>query len=206
MRYPCLSACVVSVVCMSASAEATLITFDDIPAGRIGDQYLDRGVMFFVGNGEYGTSSGLLFNGSDPLTANVGNFGTSVSQPHVMNPGAGPGVPGNSDIIVHFFDSGGNRTFASSVGVHNDTDANPFTIYIEGFDFDGLSLGRTQINGSGAGGTFMSEGIYSASIYAASGQIGLIGVDDFSFTLVPAPGSLAMFSLVGISAARRRRR
>ncbi len=187
-------------------AFAGLITFDDIPAGRIGEQYLDRGVMFYVGNGEFGTSTDLLFDGPDPLTAYAGSFNTSISQPNIMNPGGGPNVPGNSDIIIHFFDTTGARTFANEVGIFNDTDGNPFTIYIEGFDINGDSLGRTQINGGGAGGVFTSEGIYSASIYAASGQFGLIGVDDFSYTLVPTPSSMAVLSVIGLSATRRHRR
>lgn len=193
----------VSLATVAGSAAAELITFDDIPAGRIGTQYLSRGAMFYVGDGAFGTSTGILQVQGAPLTANVGNFNTSISMPHIMNPG--PGVPGNSDMIVHFFDAGGVRTLATSVGVFNDSDGNPQTIYIEGFDSLGASLGRTAINGGGVGGVFAHPAIYTAKVYPASGQFGNIGVDDFSFTVVPAPGTQALLA-TAILALRRRRR
>jgi hypothetical protein len=195
----------VGIIGMSA-AQAELVTFDDIPAGRIGDQYFSRRLRFFVGNGEYGTSTGLLMLSGQPVTANVGNYGTSVSQPNIMNPGLATGVPGNSDVIVQFYDAGGARTMANSVGIFNDTDGNPATIFIEGFDLTGTSLGRTQINGAGAGGTFVNPGIYFAKIYPAAAQAGLIGVDNFSFTLAPAPGSGVLVATALIPLIRRRRK
>ncbi len=203
--YASAAATLAAMVC-HGSARAELITFDDIPAGRIGDQYLSRGVRFLVGNGQFGTSTGLLLQAGVPVTANVGNFGTSISAPHAMNPGGIAGIPGNSDVLVHFFDAGGERSFASTVGIFNDTDGNPSTIFIEGFDVNGVSLGRTQINGAGAGGSFSHPAIFSASIYPASGQAGLIGVDNFSYTLVPAPASAALIIAGMLPALRRSRR
>jgi hypothetical protein len=199
-------ASLVATATLALTARADLITFDDIPSGRIGDQYLSRGVRFFVGNGEFGTSTGFLMQNGAPLTANAGPNWTAVSWPNIMNPGAEAGVPGNSDIIVHFFDASGARTLANSVGIVNDMDGNPSTIFIEGFDLNGISLGRTQINGLGSGGTFSNPAIYSASIYAASGQAGLIGVDNFSFTLVPAPGTATLLGILCCSMGRRSRR
>lgn len=195
-----------AVVCMlPVAAQAALITFDDIPEGRIGEQYLSRGVMFFVGNGEYGTSTDLLHQSGAPLTAYAFPTFVSVSWPNIMNPGGGAGIPSNSDIIVHFYDTAGNRTLASQVGIVNDMDGNPSTIFIEGFDVNGVSLGRTQINGDGTGGTFSHPAIFSASIYASSGQPGIIGVDNFSFTLVPSPGSGLLVGMTLLPLTRRRR-
>jgi len=201
-----IMASLVATATLALTARADVITFDDIPAGRIGDQYLSRGVRFFVGNGEFGTSTGLLMQNGAPLTASAGPNWTAVSWPNIMNPGAEAGVPGNSDIIIHFFDVNGARTLANSVGIVNDMDGNPSTIFIEGFDLNGISLGRTQINGLGSGGSFSNPAIYSASIYAASGQVGLIGVDNFSFTLVPAPGTATLLGIVCCSMGRRSRR
>lgn len=96
---------------LATPAFADLINFDDIPAGRIGEQYRSRGVMFFVGNGEYGSSTGILVSGGQPVTAWAGPVFTAVSWPNIMNPSGGAaGIPTNSDILVHFFDGAGNRT------------------------------------------------------------------------------------------------
>jgi hypothetical protein len=116
---------------------------------------------------------------------------------------------GVNDIIVHFFDGNGQRTFASSVGIFNDTQGSPSRIFLEGFDFVGQSLGRTQIDGASSGGTFSASGIYFAKIYGAPGYPLDLGVDNFSFTLgstaVPEPTSIIVFGtgIVGLIGFRR---
>ena len=195
-----------------ATSRADLITFDDIPAGFIGTHYLSRGVMFYVGNGEYGTSTGLLMQGGQPVTATVGDYGTSISQPNVMNSG-GNGAHGNADILVQFFaPSTGLPTFATSVGISNDTDGNPAILYIEGFNASGVALGRTEIAGASQSGVFSAPDIAYADIYSAPNQFGIIGVDNFTYTLasVPEPTSMlllgsGLLGLIGYARYRRRR-
>ncbi len=186
---------------------SALINFDDIPDGVIGNQYLSRGVKFFCGNGTQGGSTGILMSGGQPVTAYAGSFGTAISSPRVM-----VSRPGNSDdIIVHFFDGSGQRAFTSSVGVFNDTQGDPSRIFIEGFDIAGQSLGRTQIDGGGVGGTFSASGIYTAKIYGSPGFGGLLGVDNFSFTAAPAavpePATLVLYAtgFLGMIGQRRLR-
>jgi hypothetical protein len=171
-------------------ATAALINFDDIPAGLIGDQYLSRGVRFDLGNGAFGTSTGLFLQNGLPVSALVGNYNTSISQPNAMGPGPSPN--GNEDIFVQFYDQSGQRTFATSVGITNDTDGNPSRIFIEGFSATNTSLGRTQIDGAGQTGVFSAPSIYYAMIWSPSGQLGNIGVDNFTFTPVPEPSSMIL--------------
>jgi len=71
------------------------------------------------------------------------------------------------------------------VSVLNDLENAPSRIFLEGFDINGLSLGRTQIDGAGTEGTFAAPTIYFAKIYSAAGFPGLLGVDNFSFQLAP---------------------
>ncbi len=183
-------------------ASATLITFDDIPAGFIGDQYLSRGVRFYVGNGDHGAATGLRLESGSPVSAFAGSYGTSLSQPNVMN--AGQFL--QSDIYVYFYDALAQRTTATSVGVTNDTDGTPALIYIEGLDLGGASLGKSTINGASQSGTFSSPGIYAAKIWSAPNQNGVIGVDNFEFALtVPEPAALAGMSMLALSLKRRRR-
>ena len=172
-------------------AQAGLITFDDIPQGPIGDQYLSRGVEFFDGNGSQGNSTAVRLQGGVPVSAYAGNFNTSISQPNIMLAGV---YLSNDDIIVQFFDPSDQRTLATSVGIFNDLDGNPSRIYIEGFAKDGSSLGRTQIDGAGAGGIFTAPDIYYAKIYSAPGFGGIMGVDNFSYALVPEPSSIVLLS------------
>ena len=185
-------------------SNAALITFDDIPAGFIGDQYLARGVKFLVGNGEHGASTGLQLAAGSPVSAYAGSYGTSVSQPNVMN--AGQYL--QSDILVQFYDALGNRAYASSAGVTNDADGNPALIYVEGLDVNGNSLGRATINGASQAGTFNAPAIYAAKIWSAPSQNGVIGVDNFTFqlTAVPEPTSAGAALVASVCVALRGRR
>jgi len=151
------------------------VHFDSIPEGPIGDQYLSRGVKFFVGNGAQGASTGVLVENDVEVSAEAFEHLGAVSQPNLMVPRPGS----NADIIVQFFGPHGQRETVAGVGIVNDLEGRPSRIFIEGFDDEGLPLGRTQIDGAGEQGTFSAPGIFYAKIYSAPGFPGLLGVDDF---------------------------
>lgn len=197
------------LVFAQAQAQAqVLITFDDIPSGEIGTQYLNQGVMFFVGNGAQGNS--VITNTS----ASVGSFGTSVSQSNVLVPSPGT----NNDIYVQFFSSPGQRAFAQSIGITNDTQGDPPAI-LQAFGFDGILLGQTGPLGAGQSGTLSFANIYTARIIGQPGAGGLLGVDNFRFTpsvvvpeantfalALPALGMIALCNRVGAVVIRRRKK
>ena len=182
--------CAISMLAMNAAGQLQTITFDDIPAGMIRDQYADRGVRFFRGNGEFGQSTGPREIEGQVQSAYVGNFGTSVSGPNVLV----PAPHCNDDIWVFFYNSKGDRTTVSSFGLTNDREAQPARIFLDGFNADGTLLAKAEVFGSGAVGSVMYEGIYAARISSAPGEPGYLGVDDFVLCLEPEilnqPGEL----------------
>jgi hypothetical protein len=105
----------------------------------------------------------------------------AMTPPNVLVP-----YPGyDNDILVYFFGASGLRTTTDHIEVMNDWDANPFDIYLEGFDAGGYSLGRTLISDRGEWGEVNATGISYAMIYGAPGSGGDLGVDSFRFNASP---------------------
>lgn len=162
-------------------AQIQTVTFDDIPPGPIGDQYFARGIRFFQGNGAFGTSTGPRLVDGQPVSASVGSFGTSITQPNVLVPGPGS----NDDLWMYFYDSHGERSTVISFGVSNDREGIPALLYLDAYDAQGNFLVRSEINGPSAANNALFPEIAAARISAAPGQFGYMGVDDFIFCPTP---------------------
>jgi len=164
------------------------IDFEGV-SGSIGDFYLPRGVKFFEGNNSYGRSSDVL--GS---AVSLVYFGAAVSGTHLLVPKGG----GNNDIVVYFFDGAGNRTEADFAEVHNDLEADPATITLAGFNRNGCLITSTIFTGGGIAGAITAPHMWYAIVASAPGTSGLLGVDDFSFSLdvsgMPAPIVAVVFT------------
>jgi hypothetical protein len=155
-----LSTVLFTTLCSSSFVRAGLITidFDDLGAGtRTGTHYLNRGVMFFDSNGSRGTSTAIREINGVAVTAQVDNFGTSVSLPNVLVPSAAS----NNDIWVQFYESAVKRTTARFIQAQNDAEGFP-KVALEAYDRNGVLLERTSLVG---GSQFLS--ITNPNIYLA---------------------------------------
>jgi hypothetical protein len=167
------------------------IDFEGV-SGSIGDFYLPRGVKFFQGNDSYGRSTDVLGSAESFVYP-----GAAVSGSHLLVPKAGD----NNDIVVYFFDGAGNRTEADFAEVHNDLEADPATITLSGFDRNGSLIISTTFTGGGIAGAISARHLWYVIVASAPGTSGLLGVDDFSFSLdvsadvtVPAPNVAVVFT------------
>jgi hypothetical protein len=149
------------------------IDFEGV-TGSIDDFYLPSGVKFFQGNDSYGRSTDVLGSAVSLVYP-----GAAVSGTHLMVPRGG----GNNDIVVYFFDGAGNRTEADFAEVHNDLEADPATITLAGFNRNGSLITSTTFTGGGIAGAITAPHMWYAIVASAPGTSGLLGVDDFSFSL-----------------------
>ena len=175
-----------SVLFVSVANAQTVLTFDDLGLRHgtiITDQYVGQGVLFSPLNGqlELRTATYPIFP-EDPMgLAEILYF--------------------ESVIIVDFLPG------ASSAGAWIDFSTGSAGLMLEAFDGPGGTgnlLGSTTTTTESFLGLEL-PGIKSVRFESTPNATSAFLIDNFTFTLVPAPGTLSLFALGGVIVSRRRR-
>ncbi len=181
-----LRICPIALLFVSVANAQTVLTFDDLglPHGTIiTNQYVGQGVLFSPLNGqlELQLATSPVFPGDPMGLAEI---------PYL-----------ESVIIVDFLPG------ASSAGAWIDFGGVGDGVMLEAFDGPG---GTGNLLGSISTTTesFLGlelPGIKSVRFEKVPGGVTTFLIDNFTFTLVPGPGTLSLLALGGLIVARRRR-